>query len=106
MLINLIGVLFLIVTLVVGTKVTNDRSMSLNISEKASDCFNECRQESGRERCNERCGVNVNWKGENVIDTSKVDKDADPKDPTCDANGVQYSSGAVVMYGGIGSNAT
>ena len=100
--ISIIGVLMLVITLVVGTKVTNDRSMSLNISEKASDCFNECRQESGRERCNERCGVNVNWKGEIVdeIDTSNVPKDYEGK--TCDANGTQHTEGSKVI-GGSGS---
>jgi hypothetical protein len=113
--ISIIGVLFLIITLVVGTKVTNDRNISLNINEQAKKeektgnaAFDKCREESGREVCNERLGINVNWKGEivNEIDTSKVDKDAPQGQPTCDANGVQYSPGAVVMYGGIGSNAT
>ncbi|MEK7536592.1 MAG: hypothetical protein AAB559_02325, partial [Patescibacteria group bacterium] len=111
--ISIIGVLMLVITLVVGTKVVNDKGFSLNIVEQAAGtkktgntAYDKCREESGRERCNEKLGINVNWKGEivNEIDTSNVPKDYSGK--TCDANGTQYSGGAVVMYGGIDSYAT
>lgn len=108
--ISIIGVLFLIVTLVVGTKVTNDRNFSLNIAEKAW-----IPKEADLNKNSSLIGDNKN----NSVKTNKNDEDdeepaqqqvvapeATPPFKTCDANGTKYSPGAVVMYGGIGSNAT
>jgi len=104
---SIISVLFLLVTLVVGTAVVNDRGFSLNIAEKASDtgnrCFDECRKEKGRVYCNNLCGININWQGEQVNTSTNTSATGGV---TCDANGKQYATGSVVIYGGIGSYAT
>ncbi len=108
---TLIGVLFLIASVGAGVVLIQQNQ---NIIEQAAkpkktgnSAYDKCREDSGRKTCNEKLGLNVNWKGEivNEIDTSRVDKDAPPGQLTCDANGTQYSPGAVVLYGGIGSNA-
>ncbi|WKZ25529.1 MAG: hypothetical protein QY322_04070 [bacterium] len=103
---SIISVLFLVVTLIVGTAVTTNKNFSLNISEKASgnSCFDECRKEKGRVYCNNQCGVNINYKGEEVAVTTNSTTSS--TGTTCDANGKQYSAGDVVLYGGIGSYAT
>ena len=55
--ITIIGVLFLIVTLFIGTKVVNDRNISLNIQEKA-DCMSTCMREIGdSDECSSSCGA-------------------------------------------------
>lgn len=108
--ISIIGVLFLIVTLVIGTKVTNDRNFLLNMAEKAW-----IPKEVDLNKNSSLIGDNKN----NSVKTNKNDEDdeepaqqptsapeATPPFKTCDANGTKYSPGAVVMYGGIGSNAT
>lgn len=69
--ISIIGVLFLVVTLTIGTAVTTNKGFSLNISEKAAgnsntgnSCFDNCRKTKGTQFCNNECGVNINYKGE------------------------------------------
>jgi hypothetical protein len=83
--ISIIGVLMLVITLVVGTKVASDKGFSLNIIEQAKKpektgnaAYDECREESGREVCNERLGTNINWKGE---DKTVYEQPAAPEAP-------------------------
>lgn len=111
--ITLIGVLFLIITLSVGTYVVTNKDSKLNLGSRAKailegDDFNYLRGNRAEldKQIKER-------KAEKATEEEKAEKSepapvttttTTPK--TCDIDGVQHPLGEVVVYGGIGSYAT
>ncbi len=126
--ISVIGVLFLVITLAIGTAVTTNKDFSLNIVEKAANnsntgnsCFDNCRKNKGTQFCNKQCGLNITVTGEDKTvyqipapitqQTSQQSssctalclKNATPDECGCDGN--TTGLGIIPNSGSSGSNA-
>lgn len=114
--ITIIGVLFLIVTLGVGTYVINDKKFDFNIFEKAGSCTNVCLQSDFPELCGcTSSNIEQAPAGSGGITKKQVEEDIEeyqqnqnnnnsqnkPKDQAtgCNANGTTYKNGAIVVGG-------
>lgn len=120
--ITIIGVLFLIITLGVGTYVINDKEFDFNIFEKAGSCSNACLQSDFPELCG--CtsrNISQAPAGSGGITKKQVEEEIEenqqsqnnnnppaappttPPSTGCDADGVTYQSGAIVVGGSSSS---